>query len=117
LNFGRSEGGSMQRFASTLRLRPESEAMYKEYHRSVWPDVLRTITACNIHNYSIFLRDGILFSYFEYAGDDFAADMAKMAADKKTQEWWAITNPMQEPLENRAEGEWWASMPEVFHLD
>jgi len=60
----------MQRFASTLRLRPESEAMYKEYHRSVWPDVLRTITECNIRNYSIFLRDGILFSYFEYAGDD-----------------------------------------------
>lgn len=107
----------MQRFASTLRLRPESEATYKEYHRSVWPDVLRTITECNIHNYSIFLRDGILFSYFEYAGDDFAADMAKMAADNKTQEWWAIMNPMQEPLANRAEGEWWASMQEVFHAD
>lgn len=107
----------MQRFASTLRLRPESEAIYKEYHRSVWPEVLRTITECNIRNYSIFLRDGILFSYFEYAGDDFAVDMAKMAADKKTQEWWAIMKPMQEPLENRAEGEWWASLQEVFHVD
>ena len=107
----------MQRNASTLRLRPEAEAAYREYHQSVWPDVLRTITECNIRNFSIFLRDGILFSYFEYVGENFAADMAKMAADQKTQEWWAIMNPMQAPLENRAEGEWWASMQEVFHVD
>ena len=107
----------MQRIASTIRLRPEAEATYRDYHQSVWPDVLRTITECNIRNYSIFLRDGILFSYFEYVGENFAADMAKMAADQKTQEWWAIMNPMQAPLENRAEGEWWASMQEVFHMN
>jgi L-rhamnose mutarotase len=107
----------MQRIASTLRLRPEAEATYREYHQSVWPDVLRTISECNIRNYSIFLRDGILFSYFEYVGENFAADMAKVAADAKTQEWWVIMNPMQAPLENRAKGEWWASMQEVFHVD
>lgn len=107
----------MQRHAHIIHLRPEAEAAYKKYHQSVWPDVLSKITDCNIRNYSIFLRDGILFSYFEYIGDDFAADMAKMAADPKTQEWWAITKPMQRPLEDRGEGEWWASLPEVFHLD
>ncbi|MDB5074773.1 MAG: hypothetical protein JWO42_952, partial [Chloroflexi bacterium] len=45
------------------------------------------------------------------------ADMAKMAADLKTQEWWAITEPMQVPLESRKAGEFWADMPEVFHFD
>jgi L-rhamnose mutarotase len=25
--------------------------------------------------------------------------------------------PMQEPLPTRKEGEWWATMEEVFHLD
>jgi L-rhamnose mutarotase len=59
----------------------------------------------------------MLFSYFEYTGTDLAADMETMAADRKTQEWWAITNPMQTPLENRERGEWWASMEEVFHHD
>lgn len=107
----------MRRYASTLRLRVEVETAYREYHLSVWPDVLRTITECNIRNYSIFLREGILFSYFEYIGENFTSDMAKMAADTKTQEWWAIMNPMQAPFENRAEGEWWASMQEVFHVD
>jgi L-rhamnose mutarotase len=43
--------------------------------------------------------------------------MAKMAADPKTQEWWAVMMPMQKPLETRASGEWWANMEEVFHAD
>ncbi len=59
----------------------------------------------------------MLFAYMEYIGDDFDADMKKMAADPKTQEWWAIMEPMQQPVEKRKEGEWWANMEEVFHLD
>jgi L-rhamnose mutarotase len=43
--------------------------------------------------------------------------MAKMAADPTTQKWWAVMEPMQQPLETRAPGEWWAEMEEVFHLD
>ena len=107
----------MQRHAQIVHLRPEAEAAYKEYHRAVWPEVLARITACNIRNYSIFLRDGVLFSYFEYVGTDFAADMALMAADAKTQEWWTIMNPMQKPFDDCPEGEWWTPMPEVFHVD
>ena len=59
----------------------------------------------------------MLFAYMEYTGDDFAADMAKMAADPKTQEWWAIMEPMQRPVSSRNAGEWWANMEEVFHLE
>jgi len=107
----------MQRYAQMIHLHPQAKAAYIEHHCAVWPEVLEKITECNIRNYSIFLRDNILFGYFEYIGNDFAADMAAMAADAKTQQWWAIMNPLQKPLEDRAEGEWWASMTEVFHLD
>lgn len=107
----------MKRYAQTIQLHPETEADYIKHHQAVWPEVLSRITACNIRNYSIFLRDHTLFAYFEYIGNDFAADMARMAADAKTQQWWAIMNPMQKPVEDRAEGEWWASMEEVFHLN
>jgi L-rhamnose mutarotase len=79
--------------------------------------VLDMIRECNIRNYSIYLKDGYLFAYFEYHGNDFDADMAKMALDPTTQEWWDIMMPMQEPLPTRAEGEWWANMEEVFHTD
>ncbi len=96
---------------------PERLEEYKRYHANVWPEVLDMIKKCNIKNYSIFHKDGYLFSYFEYYGTDFDADMAKMAADLKTQEWWAIMKPMQKPLATRKEDEWWADMEEVFHTD
>jgi L-rhamnose mutarotase len=100
-----------------IGLKPEVEAKYREYHANVWPGVLDRIRQCNIRNYSIYLKDGVLYSYFEYHGADFHADMAKMAADKTTQEWWALMMPMQQPLATRKEGEWWAEMEEVFHMD
>jgi L-rhamnose mutarotase len=43
--------------------------------------------------------------------------MDKMAADSKTQEWWAVMMPMQQPVDTAAKGEWWAPMEEVFHTD
>ena len=107
----------MKRFGQLIGLKPEAFEKYVEYHADVWPGVLKTIRDCNIRNYSIFHRQGRLFAYFEYVGDDFEADMARMAADQTTQEWWEIMMPMQEPLEDRAEGEWWTSMQEVFHTD
>ena len=107
----------MQRFGMVVKVRPEKLEEYKQLHADVWPDVLRIISDGNIRNYSIYHKDGYLFSYFEYVGDDFEADMAKMAADPTTQKWWAVCKPCQEPLETRAEGEWWADMEEVFHCD
>lgn len=107
----------MRRYGQVIEVDPESIPKYKEYHAAAWPEILEKITECNIRNYSIFLKDNLLFSYFEYHGSDFDADMEKMAADPKTLEWWAIMKPMQRPLETRAEGEWWATMEEVFHLE
>ena len=79
----------------------------------------RRISACGIRNYTIYLREpeNLLFGHFEYHGEDFAADMARMAEDESTQRWWALTAPCQQALDSRADGEWWASMEEVFHHD
>ena len=110
----------MKRYGSVIGVRDEKLAEYKRLHAAVWPGVLKMIKECHIQNYSIYLRkmpDGrhYLFSYFEYTGADFAADMATMAADPTTQKWWAECKPCQQPLEDRAQGEWWAGMEEVFH--
>lgn len=107
----------MKRYAQIIRLRPEFEAEYRKAHEAVWQEVLKTIHDCNIRNYSIFLRQSVLFAYYEYIGQDHAADMAKMAADPKTQEWWKWMEPMQEPFEEREPGAWWAELEEVFHAD
>jgi len=107
----------MRRMALCNRLRPEKVEEYKRYHAAVWPDVLACISACNIRNYSIFLRtpENLLFAYWEYHGEDFEADARKMAADPVTQQWWKLTDPCQEPFETREKGSWWASMEEVFY--
>jgi L-rhamnose mutarotase len=109
----------MQRRSGVIGLRPEAIAEYKRIHAAVWPDVLEMIAKCNIRNYTIFLREpeNLLFAYYEYHGVDWAADMAKMVADPKTQAWWKITEPQQKPLETCRDGEWWAPMEEVFHVD
>ena len=107
----------MERHGSVIKVKPEHFEEYKRLHADVWPDVLKMIAECNIRNYSIYHKDGYMFSYFEYVGEDFNADMAKMAADPKTQEWWAVVGPMQDPLKTRKKGEWWAEMEEVFHVD
>jgi len=107
----------MKRYGAVIGVKPEAIERYKKFHSAVWPEVLDMISRCNIRNYSIFLKDHLLFGYWEYHGTDFQADMAKMAADPQTQEWWKIMEPMQRPFESRTSGEWWASMDEVFHLD
>jgi L-rhamnose mutarotase len=107
----------MKRYGQIIGVKPEHFEEYKKYHAAVWPDVLKMITACNICNYSIFHKDYQLFAYFEYVGTDFAADMAKMAADPTTQKWWSVMEPMQQPVETRKAGEWWANLDEVFHVD
>ncbi|WP_422041264.1 L-rhamnose mutarotase [Roseibium sp.] len=109
----------MQRMGMMIGLEQEKVSEYKRLHADVWPGVLKMISDCNIRNYSIFLKEpeNVLFGYWEYHGEDFAADAAKMAADPETQRWWDVCMPCQKPLDTRKDGEWWAMMEEVFHQD
>ena len=105
------------RYASVIMVKPEKLAEYKALHADPWPGIDRMIKACNIQNYSIYYRDGYLFSYFEYTGANFDEDMLKMAQDSLTQAWWELTDPCQIPIESAPEGVWWTEMEEVYHLD
>ena len=109
----------MQRMGMVIGLKADRVEVYKRLHAAVWPEILAQISACNIKNYSIFLREpeNLLFGYWEYHGSDFAADMARMAEDPETQAWWAINTPLQRPLETRAPGVWWAEMTGIFHFE
>ena len=100
-----------------IGVQPQRIAEYKRLHAQPWPEMDAALTAANIRNYSIYLRDGILFACFEYVGSDFDADMRAMAADPETQRWWALMEPMQEKWPSASPGEWWSNMTEVFHCD
>jgi len=62
------------RCGQVLRLKPEKREEYVRYHANVWPEIIQTIHDGNIRNYSAFLKDDLLFAYFEYMGDDLSAD-------------------------------------------
>ncbi len=112
----------VERYGMVIGVKPEKIAYYRELHAAAWPGVLAKIKECHIRNYSIYLREVapgrfLLFSYFEYTGDDFEADMARMAADPETQRWWKETDPCQTPIPTRRDKEFWSRMDEVFHAD
>ncbi len=107
----------MKRYGQVIKVKPEMEERYKYLHANPWPEVNAMIKECNMQNYSIYMRDGFLFAYFEYVGENFEADMAKMAADPTTQKWWGECDPCQEKVATATAEEWWANMEEVYHLD
>jgi L-rhamnose mutarotase len=110
-----------QRFAWVTGLKPEKAAYYQELHGHPWPGVMKQLKACHVQNYSIFEKEIggqlYLFSYLEYTGSNFDADMKKMAADPETQRWWKETDPCQQPLPDAAaKGKIWSDTKEVFYL-
>ncbi len=107
----------MKRFAMVINVRPEKLDFYRKLHAEPWPEVIEALQRAHVRNYSIHLKDHTLFAYLEYHGDDWAADMARVAADEATQRWWTLTDPCQAPWPSRAPGEWWAEMETVFLMD
>ena len=107
----------MKRVGQVIKVKEEYLEKYKKLHAAPWPEVNEMIKKCNIQNYSIYYRDGYLFSYFEYVGENYEEDMKKMAADPTTRKWWKETDPCQMPVESAKDGEWWADLEEVYHLD
>jgi len=103
------------RYGRLVRLHPEYRERYIILHEHPFPEVLDRIHRANLRNYSIFLKEGWLFSFFEYVGTDYEADMAGMAQNDTVQDWWTLTDPMQESvLPDEAEA-WWATMDELYH--
>jgi L-rhamnose mutarotase len=109
----------VKRMGMMIGLKPERIAEYKALHAAPWPEMNAALTAANIRNYSIFLKEpeNLLFGYWEYLGKDFEADMAALGAKDVTKRWLSLTDPCQQPLATARQGEWWSFLQNVFHLD
>ncbi|EPQ58662.1 rhamnose mutarotase [Gloeophyllum trabeum ATCC 11539] len=106
------------------RLKPESVAEYKALHAAVWPGVLAALQRHHIADYSIYHYPplNLLVATFKYTGEDYAKDMAGIAADPETQRWWKVTDGMQESFNEGATGSagevpWWTELEEVFRFE
>ena len=112
-----TQARGMERHALVVGVRPERRAEYLELHSQVWPQVEQTLRDAHVTNYSIFNVGDLLFAYYEYVGEDHAADMARIAADPVTQQWWQHTDPCQvRVVEEREPGARWQPLDEIWHL-
>lgn len=105
----------MKRIGRVVGIRPELKTRYLELHANPWPEVTRAIHACNIRNFSIYLKGETLFSYFEYIGQEYENDMRRL--DELTEEWLKETDRCQIPVEDASPGELWSSMEEIFYQE
>ena len=105
------------RVGMVVKIKPEFIDEYKKLHADDNPGVRDLLVQANMRNFSIFLLqldDGnwYEFGYYEYTGDDFEADMEKLAKHPRNIEWLEICDPMQIPLEGY---EGWAEMEQVYY--
>ncbi len=107
----------VKRVGMVIKIKPEYIEEYKALHSDSNAGVRDLLTSANMHNFSIFLTqldDGnwYEFGYYEYTGDDFDADMAKLDKYPRNIEWLEICDPMQVPLEGY---DGWKEMEQVYY--
>ncbi|WP_136588191.1 L-rhamnose mutarotase [Streptomyces sp. BPSDS2] len=107
--------GNVRRVASVMGIRESAIEDYERYHRDVWPEVLAAISAAGIQNYSIYRFKTLLFSYWEYEGDDYEGDLAAIDDVPACIRWNDLMATLQVPVEE-ARPRSWLPLPEVFHL-
>jgi len=107
---------SGERLGQLIRLKPECKDRYVALHAHPFPGLIEQLRASNLHNYSIFLGKDLLFSFFEYVGNDFETDMEAVAENATVQDWWTLTDSMQETLAPEESDQWWVPMEELYHI-
>jgi len=107
---------NVKRIGMVVGIKPEKIAEYKRLHADSYSGVRDLLNKYHMHNFSIFLHkiDGKYyeFAYYEYTGNDYEADMARLDAEPRNKEWLKVTDPMQLPLKGDKS---WAVMEEVYY--
>jgi L-rhamnose mutarotase len=109
----------VKRVGMVIKIKPECIEEYKAVHSDSNAGVRDLLIKANMRNFSIFLHqldDGnwYEFGYYEYTGDDFEADMAKLDKHPRNIEWLKVCDPMQIPLEGYDS---WAEMEQIYFND
>jgi len=110
----------MKRYCLTLDLKNDPRLIeeYEEYHRQIWPEIIRSIRDSGIEQMEIYRQGTRLFMVME-VNDHFSFDK-KNEADKsnpKVIEWEELMWKYQQPVNGAATGEKWVLMKKIFHLD
>jgi L-rhamnose mutarotase len=110
----------MKRFCLALDLKDDASLIkeYEEYHRKVWPEILKSIREAGIQHMEIYRINNRLFMIME-TNDDFTFEgKSKMdEANIKVQEWEQLMWNYQQAIPGSKEGEKWRLMERIFTLN
>ena len=109
----------MKRFCLALDLKEDTKliAEYENYHRNVWPEILKSIKGAGIENLDIYRTGNRMFMIIE-ANEDFSFEKksAMDATNPKVQEWENLMWKFQQALPWAKTGEKWILMDKIFSL-
>jgi len=105
-----------QRIGMVIGIHPDKISAYEALHAASNSGVRDLLVKYNMHNFSIYMHKlendhYYLFGYYEYTGSDYKADMEKLNAEPRNQQWLSMTDPMQIPLPGESS---WSIMREVY---
>ncbi|HXN52518.1 MAG TPA: L-rhamnose mutarotase [Candidatus Acidoferrum sp.] len=105
----------MQRICFVLQVKLERLEEYKVRHRSVWPEMLKTLRETGWNNYSLFLRpNGLLVGYLETK--NFESARAGMATREVNECWQHEMADLFVQANGALPDRAMAPLEEVFHV-
>ena len=109
----------MKRYCLALDLKDDKDliAEYEDYHKNVWPEIIKSIKDAGIEVLDIYRTGNRMFMIIE-ATDDFSFEN-KAVMDKfnpKVQEWEELMWKFQQALPGAKPGEKWIMMEKIFEL-
>jgi L-rhamnose mutarotase len=109
----------MVRYCLALDLKDDPGLIeeYENYHKSVWPEIIKSIKDSGIRLLDIYRSGNRMFMIIE-ANDDFSFEKkaAMDAANPKVQEWEELMWKFQQALPWAKRGEKWILMEKIFEL-
>jgi L-rhamnose mutarotase len=102
-----------------LRDDPAAIASYREHHRRVWPEVIRSLREAGVERMDIHLlgRRLVMIVDLRPGLDHKRTFAAHVASSPRVVEWERLMKSLQEPAPDSPPGEWWALMEPVFSLE
>jgi len=103
--------------ALDLKNDPALIAEYEDWHKKVWPEILKSIKDSGIRSMEIYRTGNRMFMIMETT-PDFSLEKkgAADAANAKVQEWEELMWKFQQPLPGSAPGEKWILMDKIFSI-
>lgn len=101
----------MKRMCSISKLRPECVQAYREYHDTIWPELLDAYREAGIRSISCFLKDCDLVVYSEYDETIYEAKKAWLSGLEISKRWSELMTGFQYMEHNKG------LLEEVFRMD